>query len=182
MKQRCAATRWLTLQHSVLFMLIVNGLEITAGPPMISVIPDQVILEMGHTPAIPFTVDGTNVTLSASSTDTLLVAATNIVFGGSGSSRTVTITAAPNVFGHTTITIDAVGDGGGAVTSFLLTINARLQIYRNQGQAVLTWTATNAVPQGATQIQGTWNDMFPAISSPYVVPIGGPQFFRLRQQ
>src|SRR5437016_12954204 len=49
----------------------------------------------------------------------------NILFGGSGSNRTVTIRPATNQFGSTTITLTVTdGDGGAASASFLLTVNA----------------------------------------------------------
>jgi hypothetical protein len=54
-----------------------------------------------------------------------LVPATNIVFGGSGANRTVTVTPAPSRNGTAIITL-TVTDAGGAVASdtFVLTVNA----------------------------------------------------------
>ncbi|MSU57339.1 MAG: DUF11 domain-containing protein [Pedosphaera sp.] len=61
--------------------------------------------------------------LTASSSDTNLVPLANVVFGGSGSNRTVTVTPAPNAFGSATITV-SVNDGMATNTdSFLLTFN-----------------------------------------------------------
>jgi hypothetical protein len=162
--------------------LSASGLLAASGPPEISVIPDQAIMEEGTTPAIPFTVTAASFTLAGSSSDPLLVPATNIVSGGSGLARTVTVTAAPNRLGAATITINAVGAGGGALTSFQLTVNARLRIDRVHEQTVLTWTATNAIPQQAEQIPSGWRDIFPAVGSPYTVPNLGNHFYRLRQQ
>src|SRR5438094_981082 len=49
----------------------------------------------------------------------------NILFGGSGSNRTVTLKPATNQFGSTTITLTVRdGDGGAASASFLLSVNS----------------------------------------------------------
>ena len=64
-------------------------------------------------------------TLSATSTDTTVVPVSNIVFGGSGANRGVTITPADNRSGSSTITIMVTdADGGTASDSFLLTVTA----------------------------------------------------------
>jgi hypothetical protein len=153
-----------------------------ASPPAIGVIPDQVIQVNGHTPALSFTVNLANYTLKGSSSDPLLFPATNIVFGGSASKPTVTITAAPNRFGQASITLEADGNSGGSITTFLVTVNAQLQIHRLGDQVMLSWSATNAVVQMANQLQGGWSDIFPTVTSPYAVPRGTSQFFQLRQE
>src|SRR5204863_8828192 len=111
--------------------------------------------------------------LSASSSNTNLVPTNNVVFGGSGASRTVTITPATNQNGASTITI-GVSDGASSTnTSFVLTVNAvndapvlsaipnlnvtetRTLLYTNVATDVeappeiLTFTLSNA-PAGAT--------------------------------
>src|SRR5947199_9960186 len=54
-----------------------------------------------------------------------LVPDANILFGGSGSNRTVTLRPASNQFGSTTITLTVSdGDGGAASASFLLSVNS----------------------------------------------------------
>ena len=70
------------------------------SPPTISAIVDQDPPRNSPTPAIPFTIDDaetvvTNLTLYASSSNLALVPTNNIVFGGSGSNRTVTLTPRP---------------------------------------------------------------------------------------
>ena len=64
-------------------------------------------------------------TVAASSSNTALVPAANIVVGGTGANRTVTITPAPNQSGTATITL-TVTDGNGATASdsFVLTVTA----------------------------------------------------------
>jgi len=96
--------------------------------PTLSAISDQTTKEGIATPAIVFTVndpDGlpTDLKLSASSSNANLVPTANIVFGGAGANRTVTVTPAPNRVGAATITI-LVEDltGGKATTTFELTV------------------------------------------------------------
>ena len=51
--------------------------------------------------------------------------AANIVFGGSGADRTVTVTPAANQFGTATITVTATDANGGAASdTFVLTVNS----------------------------------------------------------
>ena len=64
-----------------------------------------------------------DLTLSASSSNTVLVPDANIVLGGSGASRTVTVTPASNQSGSATITL-TVSDGTASSTdTFVLTVN-----------------------------------------------------------
>jgi uncharacterized repeat protein (TIGR01451 family) len=99
------------------------------SPPTISAITNQVtdedvvlgpigfLIGDGETPASALTLIG-------ASSNTNLVPATNIVFGGSASNRTVTLTPAPNQSGSTTIGI-TVSDGAlSSSASFVLTVNA----------------------------------------------------------
>lgn len=63
-----------------------------------------------------------SLSLAADSSNTNLVPLTNVVFGGSGSNRTVTLALAPNQTGVTTMTV-SVSDGLTTTTdSFLLTV------------------------------------------------------------
>ena len=85
------------------------------GAPTITTIADQTIAANGATAALPFTIGdvGTapgSLTLSAVSSNQALVPDAAIVFGGSGASRTVTITPLPDQSGQTTITV-TVSDG-----------------------------------------------------------------------
>jgi hypothetical protein len=61
--------------------------------------------------------------LSAASTDTTLVPTNNVLFGGSGASRTVTVNPVANRSGSATITISVTdGNGGSASDAFVLTV------------------------------------------------------------
>lgn len=105
------------------FSTVVNA------PPSISVIPDQTIDEDHVRAAIPFTVSdaetpATSLTVTRSSSNTSLVPDANIVLGGSGGNRTVTVTPATNQNGSAIITL-TVSDGDlTASTTFTLTVNA----------------------------------------------------------
>jgi len=107
-----------------------NFVTITAisGPPTISDIPNQSIPINGTTGPIAFTIAderlGT-VSITGSSSNTTLVPNANIVFGGSGANRTVTVTPALNRSGSATITVTATDAAGGSTSdSFVLTVVA----------------------------------------------------------
>jgi hypothetical protein len=108
------------------FQLTVNS---SNTAPTITTIANQTVNEDSATNALAFTVGDVetaagSLTVSGSSTNTTLVPNGNIVFGGSGANRAVTVTPAANQFGTTTITV-AVSDGQlSTPTSFLLTVNA----------------------------------------------------------
>ena len=107
----------------------VGGTPPPNTPPTISSIVAPAINEDTATGALAFTVGDLetpagSLTVSGSSSNPTLVPAANIVFGGSGANRTVTITPAPNQNGTATITV-TVSDGQlSTPTSFLLTVNA----------------------------------------------------------
>jgi regulation of enolase protein 1 (concanavalin A-like superfamily) len=97
--------------------------------PTISNISDQTIPEDGVTGSIAVSVgdaesSADSLTLSASSSNTSLVSLSGIVFGGSGSDRTVTITPSANESGTATITV-TVSDGSlTASDSFIVTVSS----------------------------------------------------------
>ena len=133
-------------------------------PPTISDIPNQ---SSDGTPVGPisFTIgdtetSATNLTLSASSSDTTLVPLANLVFGGSGANRTLTVTPTTNVNGSATITV-TVSDGDlTASDTFLLTVASS-----SQASLLLRYTfdeattgATTALDSGsAPSANGTFN-------------------------
>src|SRR5206468_9845528 len=96
-------------------------------PPTISNIPDQSISQNGSTGPIPFTVgdaetNPANLQLSAVSSNPVLIPNQNIVFGGYGANRTVTVTPAAGQTGTATITV-TVNDGpNNTSTSFVVTV------------------------------------------------------------
>ena len=108
------------------FVLTVNAVN---DPPTISDIANTSTNMNTATSALSFTVGDVetavgSLTLTASSINTTLVPIANIAFGGSGASRTVTITPATNQTGTATITV-TVSDGTTTTSdTFVLTVNA----------------------------------------------------------
>src|SRR5439155_1534072 len=128
--QTGTATITLTVNDGALtasdtFVLAVNAVN-TA--PTIANIADQTIAGDTSTGALSLTGgDGEtaagSLTLSGSSSNPTLVPNGNIVFGGSGSSRTVTVTPAANQAGTATIGV-TVSDGAlTASDTFVLTVS-----------------------------------------------------------
>ncbi|MGZ5434409.1 MAG: LamG-like jellyroll fold domain-containing protein [Pyrinomonadaceae bacterium] len=97
--------------------------------PTISDIADQSTMANTPTAALAFTVgdvdtDVNSLTLSGNSSNPALVPNANIVFGGSGANRNVTVTPASGLTGTSTITI-TVSDGILAASdTFVITVNA----------------------------------------------------------
>src|SRR6266498_3444359 len=100
----------------------------TNTPPTISSIANRTINEDTTTGTISFTVGDAetaagSLIVSGSSSNPTLVPNGNIVFGGSGASRTVTVTPAANQSGTATITV-TVSDGAlTASDTFVLMVN-----------------------------------------------------------
>jgi uncharacterized repeat protein (TIGR01451 family) len=101
--------------------IVVNGI------PSISSIADQIILEDSSTGAIEFAIDDIetapeDLVVSGESSNEALMPAASMLFGGSGSSRTLVLTPLPDQFGSSTITL-FVSDGLGVSSiSFFLTV------------------------------------------------------------
>ena len=115
------------LTASDTFVLTVTPPGNTA--PTITDITNQTIGANTPTTALAFTVGdaqtaAASLTLAGASSNTALVRNASIVFGGSGASRTVTVTPAANQTGTATITV-TVTDGGGLTASdtFVVTVS-----------------------------------------------------------
>lgn len=110
------------------FVLTVNDVVSNTAPTISSFI-DRTINQGGNTGAITFTVgDGQtaagSLSVVGSSSNTALVPSGNIVFGGSGANRTVTVTPVANQSGAATVTV-SVSDGAlSATRSFTLSVTA----------------------------------------------------------
>jgi hypothetical protein len=133
--------------------------------PTISVLGDQTIAEDGNTGALAFTIGdvetpAASLTLGKNSSNTTLVPLANIVIGGSGAARTVTVTPTANESGTATITVTVTdGAGGSAAATFLLTVTAvndapvalaRVLGCTKDKSVALTLTATDADGDGLT--------------------------------
>ncbi len=122
--------------------------------PTISTIANQATSESVATAALPFTVadidtDVTALTVSGSSSNAALVPNSGIVFAGTGSARTVTVTPASGQSGSATITIDVKDGSLTASTSFTLTVtsvNDAPTVTTISPQTIKEDTATPALP------------------------------------
>lgn len=97
--------------------------------PTITDIASQTIAEDGSTGALPFTVgdletNASSLVVTRATSNATLVPLANVMLGGSGASRTVTVTPAANQSGSATITV-TVNDGTTTTSdTFLITVNA----------------------------------------------------------
>lgn len=115
-----------TATSSRSFVLTIAGIN---DSPAISDIGDQVTAEDTSTSTLAFTIGDPesaagNLTVTAASSDTTLVPNGNLVLGGSGVNRSLTITPAADRFGSATIML-TVSDGQRTMSdTFVLTVNA----------------------------------------------------------
>jgi uncharacterized repeat protein (TIGR03806 family) len=110
--------------------------------PKLSSLADQTIPVNGSTGPLPFIITNgpvpiASLTLSGTSSDTSLVPPASIVFGGSGTNRTITITPAPGLQGSAAITITISNVQVSSSTSFTLTVGnpALVARYAFEGDA-----------------------------------------------
>jgi Big-like domain-containing protein len=97
-------------------------------PPTISSVSSQTIQEDSSTAVLSFSVadretSTSYLSLSGYSSKPSLVPNSNITFGGSGSSRTVTVRPAANAYGSTTITLSVSDGSNWTSTSFTVTVS-----------------------------------------------------------
>ena len=97
--------------------------------PTITDIADTSIAEDGATSALAFTIGDVetaagSLTVTATSSNTTLIPNANLVFGGSGASRTLTATPAANQFGTATITVTVSDATATTSDTFVLTVTA----------------------------------------------------------
>ncbi|MBV1909340.1 MAG: VCBS repeat-containing protein [Kangiellaceae bacterium] len=130
--------------------------------PTITNVSNQAINQNAVTGSIPFTVGdvettASNLTVTSSSDNTVLVPSSNITLSGSGASRTVQVTPATNENGSATITL-TVTDGSSASqsTSFQVTVNAPPTVDAGLSQtvnkdAVVSLTATTSDLDGSIE-------------------------------
>jgi uncharacterized repeat protein (TIGR01451 family) len=99
-------------------------------PPTISDVANQTINEDGDTGALSFTVGDIEsglglLSISVNSNNTNLAPNANILIGGSGANRTVTVTPEADLSGASIITLSVTNAAGGISSdTFLLTVNA----------------------------------------------------------
>jgi len=112
--------------------------------PTISNINDQTMNKNGNTGALSFTIadsdtTASSLTVTGTSSNSTLVPNSNIVFGGSGGSRTVTVTPASNQSGSATITVTVSDSFSTAPDTFVVTVGANVSpfVTTNTGISVL---------------------------------------------
>lgn len=123
--------------------------------PQLQGLADQSLPQDTTTPVLNFQVSDTDsgasaVTVTATSSDAVIVPAEGIVLGGGGANRTLQITPAPEVFGDATITIRAADPGGlvaeqairvtvnGVFVSFSSTVSDAFAVDENGDQRSLS--------------------------------------------
>ena len=108
-------------------ILVLAGVA-TNTAPTVSAITDRTIATDTTTGPLSLTVLDTqsapqNLSLTASSSNPTLVPVAGVVFGGSGSNRTVTVTPAPGQTGSSLVTVTVTDPGGlSANSAFTLTV------------------------------------------------------------
>ena len=114
--------------------LVTRAFTVTVTPvndvPTITAIADQTVPQNSSSGAIGFSIGDVEtapaaLTLAASSSNPTLVPLSGIVFGGTGGSRTVTVTPAQGQSGVAAITVTVTdGNGGSSSDAFTLTVTA----------------------------------------------------------
>ena len=142
-----------TTNSTSLRLQTVHGLPVElqlqgSSPLTISSVADQTIPRNGATGPLAVTLANgatapERLTLTATSSNAALVAGTNMLLGGSGPARTVSVTPKPNTTGSTLITL-TVSDGADSdSTAFTVTVFSPdaviLSIASAAGGVVLTW-------------------------------------------
>ena len=172
------------------FSLTVNG------HPSITPIAAQAITMNSATPSLPFTVrddltpSGSLAVIGASS-NTTLVPVANIVFGGAGALRTVTVTPSTGIGGKATITL-TVTDANGLTksTSFLLAVYTPPTISAIADQAIIMGTATralgfsvsdNVTPVSALIVSATSSNspLVSAVNISFIISPGGARYVKV---
>ena len=139
--------------------------------PTVSAISNQSVAVSTATSAIPVTIGDNEMsasilTLSATSSNTTLVPNANITLGGSGTSRTVTVTPATGLTGATTITVSATDGEFTTNSSFVLTVGSQTTVSAistnpvaptNTDSVIVNATATPAASRTISGVQLTYN-------------------------
>src|SRR5687768_15894167 len=110
MENRQGCRDWRRLLLPVLCLLVLDVFGISDNPPTISSIPDQTIVQDSDTGPLAFKINDAetppdSLVLTVDSSNTQLVPLANIVLGGRGTDRTVTVTPVKGGTGRVLITI-----------------------------------------------------------------------------
>jgi len=145
------------------YIILLNKLPAgTNTPPTITSPANQTGCVNAGSSAVAFTVGDAetapaSLIVTATSSNPTLVPPTNMELGGSGASRTVTLTPAANQTGTTTITL-TVSDAEGmtASSTFTFTVNAALVVTAGSDEAICT-NASALTLTGFSPAGGTWS-------------------------
>lgn len=136
---------------------------VTVGAPILSAIPNQIVVSNTPVPPIAFTItdaEGDTLTPATSSSNTNILKNANITVNGTGSSRTLTLVPEANTNGGTTVTL-SFSDGTTTTTrTFTLTVAPLLPILLQDQFAYTSFTIDNAL-YGATG--SPWQSIVPAL-------------------
>jgi hypothetical protein len=125
-----------------------SSFDVTVGAPFISAIPNQIFPTNTTVPAISFTVgdaESDSLTFTASSSNTNVLLSSNILFGGSGSNRTVTLTPEAGIAGVTTVTIFVSDTHTTNASHFTLTMRPVLGLVFSDDFAYTNFVQPNAL-------------------------------------
>jgi len=175
-----------TLSQTTTFLLSVRADGIpTNTPPFVSALPGQAVNEDASLTLEFVVTDGetpaANLTVLATSSNPRLVPEANIVFGGSGSNRTVTLSPARDASGSATVTL-LVSDGAlGATSSFVLSVvpvNDPPTMYRISSPTIFADRSTPPLPFTIADIDTPPADLllFATSSNPTLLPEGSIAF------
>lgn len=155
---------------------------IPTPPPTISNISNQTIVANTSTGSLSFTVGHAEggegeLIVSGFSSNPTLVPNANIVFGGSGANRTVTVTPVPDRTGAVTITVTVADQEATASTSFVLTVtsDAIPVVYGFDDGTFSGWVEAGTDGQGRQYFA----IVPPSVSSPNTTPQSGSHFIGL---
>jgi hypothetical protein len=113
--------------------------KVIVGAPTISAIPNQITAISMPTPAIPVTItdaEGDTLTITTNTSNPRVVTLADIAMGGSGSSRTITVTPEAGQSGVAWITISVTDGYNTNTTSFAVTVTpAALGLVYNENFA-----------------------------------------------
>ncbi|MCA9260242.1 MAG: pre-peptidase C-terminal domain-containing protein, partial [Planctomycetales bacterium] len=155
------------------------------NPPTISNIPDQTLVEDQSSGTIPFTISddqtpASSLSVSVSSNNQTLVPNANLVLGGSGNNRTLTVTPAPNaVGGPATITVTVSDGNSSAQETFTVNVTAvndqpNFDSIANQSinedAGLQTLTITGVGPGGGPDEAGQTVSFTATSSNPALIP------------
>ncbi len=134
-------------------------------PPTITAIANQIIALGSSSAALPFTVGDNEtaaaaLTLVATSDNSTLLPTSNIVFGGSGASRNVTLIPSAGQTGTATLTIQVNdANGGSALSQFTVTVRSAHPMLDRNGDG----------------ISDVWAALYPTAGGPAADPDGDGQ-------